>query len=140
MCRGAPAESATAQYDSRVSGISRGQAPDREATLLVESRRPGNIVLALIVAACAVALFNVVKYAQTATGRVVGAVVFGAVLVLMIVGWIRMNRRPRRRLEIAEDASGTWSRAAACLPCRASREMSLPSSYSTAEGESRCLS
>ena len=104
MCRGVPAESATAQYDSRVSGISRGQAPDREATLLVESRRQGNIVLALIVAACAVALFNVVKYAQTPTGRVVGAVVFGAVLVLMIVGWIRMNRRPRRRLEIAEDA------------------------------------
>jgi hypothetical protein len=42
--------------------------------------------------------------ARTSTGRVAGAVVFGAVLVLLIVGWIRMNRRPRGRLEITGDA------------------------------------
>jgi hypothetical protein len=50
------------------------------------------------------ALFRLVTGAQTSTGRVAGVVVFGAVLVLLIVGWIRMGRTPRRRLEIAEDA------------------------------------
>ena len=61
-------------------------------------------MLALILVAFGVAFFNVIKHAQTSTGRVVGAVVFGAALVLLIVGWIRMNRRPRRRLEITADA------------------------------------
>lgn len=87
-----------------MSGISRGQAPDREATILVERRRQGNIVLAFIVVAFAITLFRLVTGAQTSTGRVVGVVVFGAVLVFLIVGWIRMSRTPRRRLEITEDA------------------------------------
>jgi hypothetical protein len=51
-----------------------------------------------------VALFRLVTGAQTSTGRVVGSVVFGAVLVALIVGWIRMSRSARRRLEITEDA------------------------------------
>jgi hypothetical protein len=92
------------QYDSRMSEISRGPDPDREATAFVERRWQSNIVLAFIIVAFAVALFNVVRHAQTSTGRVAGAVVFGAVLVLLIVGWIRMNRRPRGRLEITGDA------------------------------------
>ena len=87
-----------------MSEISRGQTPDQEAAILVEKRWQGNIVFALIVLAFAVALFNVVKQAQTSTGRVAGVVVFGAVLVVLIMGWIRMNRRPRRRLEITGDA------------------------------------
>ena len=87
-----------------MSEIGRGQAPDQGATILVEKRWQGDIVLAVIVVAFAVALFNVVKHAQTSTGRVAGVVVFGAVLVVLIMGWIRMNRRPRRRLEITGDA------------------------------------
>ncbi len=92
------------QYDPRVSENGRGQAPDQEATVFVERRWQSNIVLALILVAFAVALFNAVRHAQTSAGRVTGAVVFGAVLVLLIAGWIRMNRRPRRRLEITADA------------------------------------
>jgi hypothetical protein len=87
-----------------VSGTSPGQAPDGAATVLVERRRQGNIVLSLLVAAFAVALFRLVTGAQTSTGRVVGSVVFGAILVALIVGWIRMSRSARRRLEITEDA------------------------------------
>ena len=87
-----------------MSGISSGQAPDQEATVLIESRRQGNIVLALLAAVFAVALFRLVAGAQSSTGRVAGAVVFGAVLVGLIVGWIRMSRSPRRRLEITQDA------------------------------------
>ena len=87
-----------------MSGISRGQAPDQEATVLVERHWQGSILFAFLVVALAVALFNVVKHAQTSTGRVAGAVVFGAVLVLLVAGWIRMNRGPRRRLEITEEA------------------------------------
>ncbi len=67
-------------------------------------RRQGNIVLALLVVALAVALFRLVTGAQTSTGRVIGAVVFGAVLVFLLAGWIRMSRAPRRRLEITEEA------------------------------------
>ena len=84
--------------------ISDGRAPDQEATVIAERHWQSNIVLVFIVVAFAVTLFNVVKHAQTSTGRVTGAVVFGAVMVLLIVGWIRMNRRPRRRLEITGDA------------------------------------
>jgi hypothetical protein len=54
--------------------------------------------------AFAITLFRLVTGAQTSTGRVVGVVVFGAVLVLLILGGIRMSRTPRRRLEITEDA------------------------------------
>jgi hypothetical protein len=60
--------------------------------------------LAFIVVAFAITLFRLVTGAQTSTGRVVGVVAFGAVLVFLIVGWIRMSRTPRRRLEITEDA------------------------------------
>ena len=70
----------------------------------MESRRQGNLVLALLVAAFAVALSRLMTGAQTSTGRAVGAIVFGALLVALIVGWIRMSRSPRRRLEITEDA------------------------------------
>ena len=87
-----------------MSEISRGQAPNQEATVFVERRWQSNIVLAFILVAFGVAFFNVIKHAQTSAGRVAGAVVFGAALVLLIVGWIRMNRRPRRRLEITGDA------------------------------------
>jgi hypothetical protein len=87
-----------------VSEINRDQAPDQEASVFVERRWQNNIVLAFILVAFAVTLFNVEKHAQTSTGRVTGAVVFGAVLVLLIVGWIRMNQRPRGRLEITGDA------------------------------------
>ena len=62
------------------------------------------MVLALIVVALAVTLSRLVTGAQTSTGRVVGVVAFGAVMVLLTVGWIRMSRTPRRRLEITEDA------------------------------------
>ena len=62
------------------------------------------MVLALIVVAFAVTLFRLVTGAQTSTGRVTGVAVFAAVMVLLTVGWIRMSRTPRRRLEITEDA------------------------------------
>ena len=87
-----------------MSGISPGQAPAGEATVLVEGRRQGNIVLLFLVAVFAVALFRLATGAQSSTSRVVGSVVFGAVLVALVVGWIRMSRRPHRRLEITEDA------------------------------------
>lgn len=87
-----------------MSEVGQDQAPDQEATVLVERRWQINIVFAFLVVAFAVALFNVVKNAQTSTGRVAGTVVFGALLVLLIVGWVRMNRSPRRRLEITADA------------------------------------
>jgi hypothetical protein len=87
-----------------MSEISQGPDLDQEATVFVERRWQSNIVLAFIVVAFAVAFFKVVKQAHTTTRRVAGAVVFGAVLVLLIVGWIRMNRRPRGRLEITGDA------------------------------------
>jgi len=54
--------------------------------------------------AFAVTLFRLVTGAQTSTGRVTGAVVFAAVMVFLTVGWIRISRTPRRRLEITEDA------------------------------------
>ncbi len=87
-----------------MSETTRGQTPDQEATVLAEKRWQTNIVFAFIAVAFAVALFNVLKHAQTSSGRVAGVVVFGAVLVVLITGWIRMNRRPRQRLEITRDA------------------------------------
>jgi hypothetical protein len=122
----------TQQYDSRVSGISPGQAPDLEATVLVERRRQGNIVWAFLVVVFAVALSNVVARAQTSTGRVAGAVVCGAVLVLLIVGWIRMSRAPRRRLEITEDAIRYVQPDGRVSALSRQWGMSLPSSCSTA--------
>ena len=104
LTRHSPRNQRARQYDPRVSEISRGQAPNQEATVFVERRWQSNIVLAFILVAFGVAFFNVIKHAQTSAGRVAGAVVFGAALVLLIVGWIRMNRRPRRRLEITGDA------------------------------------
>lgn len=92
------------QYDSRVSGISPGQGPDGDATVLVERRLQASIVLAFIVVACAVALLRGVAGAQSTGGRTAAAVLFGAILILLIVGAIRWKRTPRRRLEISADA------------------------------------
>jgi hypothetical protein len=111
FCRGAAAGSSwrplyrqTRQYDSRVSGISAGQVPDPEATVLVERRPQASMVFAFVVVACAAALFRGVTGAQTTGGRAAVAVLFGAVLLFLIVGAIRWSRNPRRRLEITADA------------------------------------
>ena len=87
-----------------MSGINPGQVPDPEATVLVERRVQASIVFAFLVIAFALALFRLVTGAQTSSGRVAGTVVFGAVLVVLIVGWIRWGRSPRRRLEVTADA------------------------------------
>jgi len=63
-----------------------------------------SIVFAFLVVAFAAALFRGVTGAQTSAGRVAVVVVFGALLVVLIVGWIRWGRSPRRHLEITADA------------------------------------
>jgi hypothetical protein len=92
------------QYDSRVSGIDPGQGPAGDATVLVERRWQASIVFAFIGVACAVALLRGVTGPQSAGGRAAVGVLFGAILVLIIVGAIRWGRSPRRRLEITADA------------------------------------
>lgn len=86
--------------------MSPGQVPDPEATVLVERRVQASIVFAFLVVAFALALFRGVTGAQTSAGRVAVVIVFGALLVVLIAGWIRWGRSPRRRLEITADAIG----------------------------------
>jgi hypothetical protein len=76
--------------------------PDSGATVVRESRAQISTLLGLLTVACVAALARGVPGAQTAAGRLAVAVVFGDLLVILVVGWIVMLRRPGR-LEITED-------------------------------------
>jgi Flp pilus assembly protein TadB len=79
--------------------------------VLVERRVQASIVFAFLVVAFAAALFRGVTGAQTSAGRVAVVVVFAALLVVLIVGWIRWGRSPRRRLEMPAAAVSISSAA-----------------------------
>jgi hypothetical protein len=86
-------------YDAQLGGVN----PDPGATVIRENRGQISAMFGFLTVACAVALVRGVPGAQTTAGRAAAAVVFGGLLVLFIVGWIVMLRRPHR-LEITEDA------------------------------------
>lgn len=89
-----------------MSGINPGHGPNGDATVLVERRLRASVVFALLVLACAVALFRGVAGAQSTGARSAAAILFGAILVLLNVGAIRWSRTPRRRLEISASSIG----------------------------------
>ena len=103
------------------------------ATLIRESRRRISTLFGFLAVCCAVALARGVPGAQTTAGRVTAAAVFGGLLVLLIVGWIVMVRRPRT-WRSPRTPSGTCSATARCPPCRAGTEMSCAGSSSFAAG------
>jgi hypothetical protein len=89
----------TQQYDPQVGWTN----PASRATIVRESRVRISTLFGFLTVICVAALARGVPGAQTTTGRVTAAAVFGGLLVLVIIGWIVMLRRPRR-LEITADA------------------------------------
>jgi hypothetical protein len=77
--------------------------PDSAATVVKESRSQIGFLSGFLALACAVAAVRGVAGASTGAGRVAAGVVFGALVVVFVAGWIWMIRRPAR-LEITEAA------------------------------------
>jgi cytochrome c biogenesis protein CcdA len=69
---------------------------------VAESRRQVAILFGFLTVAMAAALIRGVIGAQTTTGRVAVAVIFGVLLVVFLTGWVVSARRPAH-LEITED-------------------------------------
>jgi hypothetical protein len=74
---------------------------DSRATVVKESRSQIGFLSGFLALACAVAAIRGVAGASTGAGRVAVGVVFGALVVVFVAGWIWMVRRPAR-LEITE--------------------------------------
>ena len=89
----------TEQYDAQMGANN----PDPGAITIRESRTGLTFLFAFLMLASAVALARVVPNARTTAGHVVGAVVFGGLLVVFLVGWIMALRRPGH-LEVSKDA------------------------------------
>jgi hypothetical protein len=87
------------QADSRTGATN----PDAGATIVRESRVRTSTLLGLLTVACVAALARGGPGAQTTGGRTAVAVIFGGLLLILIVGWIVLLRRPRH-LEITENA------------------------------------
>jgi hypothetical protein len=87
------------QYDPQVGATN----PDPGAITIRESRGQISFLFAFLTLASAVALVRLVPNAHTTSGRVVGAVGFGVLLVVFLVGWIVAIRRSGR-LEITQGA------------------------------------
>jgi hypothetical protein len=86
-----------------VSGVGPEIAPDPGATVVAESRVQIGFMPALLVLLCGLALGRGVAGAQTSAGRVAAAVVFSALIVVIVWGWIYVALHPSR-LEVAENA------------------------------------
>jgi hypothetical protein len=80
-----------------------GAIPDSGSTTVTESRRNIGLLFGFLTLAAAVALARDVAGARAGSGRVTVAIVFGALLLAFIAGWIAQARR-RAHLEITAEA------------------------------------
>lgn len=80
-----------------------GAAPDSGSTTVTESRRNIGLLFGFLTLVATVALARGAAGARTGSGRVTVAVIFGALLLALVAGWIAQARR-RAHLEITADA------------------------------------
>ena len=87
-----------------MGGIGAGTAPNSGAIVVAESRLQLGILFGFLNLVFAVALARGATSAQTATGRVAAAVIFGIVILGCAARWIVMARQQPARLEVTPDA------------------------------------
>jgi hypothetical protein len=85
-----------------VDSVVPGDAADPGAIVVSESRSQIGILFGFLSLAFAVALARGVTGAQSTPGRAAVAVIFGILVLVCVLAWIMMARRPAR-LEVAGD-------------------------------------